>query len=105
MARVKMKQTAAGPAGVFEEGKSYDLDGDLASHYVSHGAAEWVGNPPEHAVRRAPEVRDDAEDPVDLSGLSKDELVALAEEREIEVVRADGEEGAPLKSDYVAALS
>lgn len=105
MARVKMKQTAAGPAGVFEEGKSYDLDGELASHYVSHGAAEWVGNPPEHAVRRAPETRGEPEAPVDLSGLSKRELVALAEERGIEVTRSDGGDGAPLRSDYEAALS
>ena len=41
----------------------------------------------------------------DLSSLTKDELVALAEERDVKVVRADGEEGAPLKSDYLRALT
>lgn len=41
---------------------------------------------------------------VALDDLSKAELVALAEERGVTVTRADGENGAPLKSDYVRAL-
>lgn len=42
---------------------------------------------------------------LDLDALTKEDLVALAEDRGVEVTRADGKEGAPLKSDYVRALS
>lgn len=35
---------------------------------------------------------------------TREELEAIAEERDVEVVRRDGGEGAPLKSDYIAAL-
>lgn len=41
----------------------------------------------------------------ELQALSKEELVALAEELEVEVSRGDEGEGEPLKSDYVTALS
>lgn len=46
-----------------------------------------------------------AGDELDLASLSKPELVALAERRGIDVVRGDGEDGPPLKDDYIAALS
>ncbi|MEM8598362.1 MAG: hypothetical protein AAGF99_00435 [Bacteroidota bacterium] len=39
------------------------------------------------------------------SDLDKDVLVDLADERKLEVTRADGKDGEPLKSDYVAALA
>jgi hypothetical protein len=41
----------------------------------------------------------------DLEGMTKEELVDLAADRKIEVTRGDGEEGEPLKSDYVDALA
>jgi hypothetical protein len=41
----------------------------------------------------------------ELEGLTKDELKTLAEERGVTVTRADGEDGEPLKADYIAALS
>jgi hypothetical protein len=37
--------------------------------------------------------------------MTKDELIAEAEQRGLTVTRADGEEGEPLKQDYVDALS
>lgn len=40
----------------------------------------------------------------DFSSMSKEELVALAEKREVTVTRSDGE-GEPLKADYVRALT
>lgn len=40
----------------------------------------------------------------DLEDKSKDELAALSEERGLEVTRADGKDGDPLKSDYLRAL-
>lgn len=44
--------------------------------------------------------------PVDLSSMDRDELKALAEERGVEVVRADGRDDLePKVSDYLAALS
>lgn len=45
-----------------------------------------------------------AEETVDYSSKSKDELVQLAEKRELEVVRGDGQDGEPVKADYVRAL-
>jgi hypothetical protein len=42
---------------------------------------------------------------VDLDALTKEELIALAIERGVTVTRADGADGVPLKSDYIAALS
>lgn len=44
------------------------------------------------------------DDAPDFESMSKEELVKLAEERGLEVTRADGEDGAPLKSDFVKAL-
>lgn len=41
----------------------------------------------------------------ELDAMSKAELVELAESKAITVARADGEEGDPLKGDYVKALS
>lgn len=105
MARIRMTKTAAGPNRPYVEGRIYNAPGELsledASGYVSAGAAEWVERPVERAVQSAPETRA-AED---LSGLKKAELVALAEERGVEVERADGKDGSPLVSDYVRALS
>lgn len=99
MPKVRMKQLAAGPAGVMLAGQEYDVAGEFGSDLVSSGAAEWAGAPPrEEAVAEPTETRD-------LSGLTKDQLVAMAERHGVEVTRADGEDGAPLKSDYVAALS
>ena len=40
-----------------------------------------------------------------LASLKKDELVAMAKELELEVKRADGQDGEPTKDDYVAALT
>lgn len=40
----------------------------------------------------------------DLSSLTREELARLAGERGVPVVRADGKDGEPLKSDYLSAL-
>lgn len=53
----------------------------------------------------AEEDTSDGLEDVDLPALTKDDLVALAEERGVEVTREDGEDGPPLKSDYIRALS
>lgn len=101
MARIRMFQTAAGPNGPFEAGKEYDVSGEIGSQYVSAGAAEWIGKEPKETATTGPtETRSEE----DLSGMTKNELVALAEERGVDVERAEGE-GAPLKADYVRALS
>lgn len=41
----------------------------------------------------------------ELDGMTKDDLVAEAEARGLTVTRGDGEEGDPLKADYVEALA
>lgn len=41
----------------------------------------------------------------DLEGMTKADLVALAEKEGITVLRGDGEDGDPVKADYVEALS
>lgn len=50
--KVKMRQTAAGPDGPFQEGHTYEMRVELASQYVNAGAAEWVGRPVEQAVAK-----------------------------------------------------
>lgn len=106
MPRIRMFQTAAGPDGPFDAGKEYNVSGEIGSQYVNAGAAEWVEAPKETATRAAPESREpDTETEVDLRTLRKIELVEMAEERGVEVTRADGEDGEPLKADYVRALS
>jgi len=55
---------------------------------------------PEPVAAKAPASESDDE----LDGLSKDELVALADEQGLTVTREDGEDGAPLKGDYLRAL-
>lgn len=107
MASIRMTKTAAGANGPHIEGRVYRAPAEIshedASGYVSAGAAEWVERPVERAVHSAPETREEPAE--DLSGLKKAELVALAEERGVEVERADGKDGSPLASDYVRALS
>ena len=44
-------------------------------------------------------------EPIDVGSMTKSELVELAEKRGIEVVRGDGQDGAPVKADYVRALT
>lgn len=51
------------------------------------------------AAKAAPTSREE------LSKLTRDELVDLAEKRGVTVTRADGEEGEPLVDDYIAALA
>lgn len=75
------------------------LDGDPVERGPSE--PEPVDEPVEHQADDGEE----AEDELDLASLSKPELVALAERRGIDVVRGDGEDGPPLKNDYIAALS
>ena len=44
-------------------------------------------------------------DAPDYGAMEKADLVALADERGLDVTRADGKDGDPLVSDYVRALS
>lgn len=104
MAKIHMHQTAAGPNGPYEAGKTYDVSGEIGSQYVSAGAAEWVEKPVERVVREPTETREEGAEE-DLSSLNKPELVRMAEDRGVEVERADGGDGPPLKSDYVRVLS
>lgn len=46
----------------------------------------------------------DADQADEFEGMSKDELVAAAEKRDLTVTRADGKDGVPTKDDYLAAL-
>lgn len=41
----------------------------------------------------------------ELESMTKEELVGMAETRGLTVTRGDGEEGDPLKADYVEALA
>ena len=45
--RVRMMATAAGPAGTFQFGQVYDLDGELGAAFVAAGAAERLDGAPE----------------------------------------------------------
>lgn len=67
-----------------------------AENLVMTGQARWCETRPMVAVETA-------EKP-DLSALSKSQLAALAEARGIEVTREDGEDGVPLKSDFLRVL-
>lgn len=40
-----------------------------------------------------------------LEGMTKEDLVTLAERKSITVAREDGSEGEPLKADYIKALA
>jgi hypothetical protein len=65
MLRIRMKSTAAGPSGVFEEGREYPVSDELGEQLVDAGAAELVLEKPkadpasapgsENASRQAPE--------------------------------------------------
>lgn len=82
-------------------GQAVDIPDDLAAHYLNVGvAAPARGKQVERADRGPSENA-----ALDFEIMTKDELVALASERGIDVERADGESGAPLKSDYVRALA
>jgi hypothetical protein len=43
-------------------------------------------------------------EPADYEANTVEELRTLADQRQVEVKRGDGEDGAPLKADYVKAL-
>lgn len=77
-----------------------EVEDDKAAHYLNVGVAGPVRGRVERAVR---EPQDNAA--LDLEALSKQELVELAVERGVDVERADGEDGVPLKADYIRALS
>lgn len=59
MMKIKMKSSAAGPAGAFLTGNVYTAPGDLsvdqANQFLNAGAAEAVKESAEAAVRSAPE--------------------------------------------------
>jgi len=55
--KIKMRTTASGPAGVFEEGKVYDVEDPLGNAFVGGGYAEWVemkSEAPPETVEEAP---------------------------------------------------
>lgn len=68
-----------------------------AENLVMTGQARWK-------TETRPTPAGETPESPDLSGLTKDQLVAMAERHGVDVQRADGEDGAPLKSDYVRAL-
>lgn len=67
-----------------------------AENLVMTGQARWCETRPMAKVE-TPEAPD-------LSVLSKSQLATVAEARGIEVTRADGEDGVPLKSDFLRVL-
>ena len=86
----------------------------VARDFVARGVAEeleqdektgeWV--PVERPEPEPnPEEGDGGKKGNDLTSLKKDELVAMAKELELEVKRADGQDGEPTKDDYVAAIT
>ena len=68
-----------------------------AENLVMTGQARWADET--RPLRRV----ETAESP-DLSAMKRPQLAKLAEARGVNVVRADGGDGVPLKSDYIAAL-
>jgi hypothetical protein len=75
-----------------EIGEAVDVDVDNAKAYIAAGAAR--------AVKGGGGAGSSG-----LALKTKDELIELAKERDVQVTRADGKEGDPLKADYVRALS
>lgn len=84
-------------------GVTIHIPREEAKTLVGTGQARWAVEAPE---ARAPKV-ETPETPRarPLDSFTKEELIDTAEDRGVDVVRADGEDGAPLKSDYIAALS
>lgn len=68
-----------------------------AENLVMTGQARWK-------EETRPLARVETPETPDLSAMTKEQLVTLAEARGVDVVRLDGEDGIPLKSDYIAAL-
>lgn len=58
----------------------------------------------ESPPRRSPRLRKEKKDTSPYGDWGKDQLVAEAEKRKLEVTRADGKDGAPLVTDYEKAL-
>lgn len=78
------------------KGEVREVDAKLLPSLKAYGIAAEVG---------APEGGSKGDDGTEgYSSKTKQELVALAEERELEVVRRDGQDGEPVKADYIAAL-
>lgn len=85
---------------IYNSGEVATFKAEDADHYIAQGGAyecDLDGN------RLAVEAPAEAKDQ-DYSSMSKEELVALAEKRELTVTRGDGKDGDPVKPDYVAAL-
>lgn len=68
-----------------------------AENLVMTGQARWATEHPTVPTGETPESPD-------LSGLTKAQLVALAESRGVKVERGDGKDGDPVKADYLRAL-
>lgn len=101
-------------SGNYNPGEIAGFDEKKAEGYIAAGIAEEVTVDDEGVVTPAggteAEGKDAAEvaDPnaeTKLEDLTKAELIALAEERKVEVTRADGGDGDPLVEDYIRALS
>lgn len=68
-----------------------------AENLVETGQARWP-------ILETPE-QEPVEETQELANMTRPELEALADKRGIDVQRQDGEDGRPLKSDYLAALT
>lgn len=76
-------------------GQTLELARSEAENLVMTGQARWETRPlPKAETPGSP----------DLSELTRPQLEAMAEARGVKVVRADGEDGLPLKADYIRAL-
>lgn len=81
-------------------GATLSLPRSEAKTLVGTGQARWAAETPERRTPETPETPKAR--PLDT--LTKAQLVELAEAEGVDVQRADGEDGAPLKSDYLRAL-
>lgn len=92
-----------------------EVPDEAAAYFVEVGIGRPAGEAPEpepeveEPVEDEPEAVEapepEADEAPDYEAMNKAELVEIAEARGIEVVRQDGEDGVPKKSDYIAALS
>lgn len=97
-----VEELATAVEGVIAHGLAAELDqvGPRRSA-IRTGEVTKAGNvlPPPPA-----DEDDDDDEPSPYDGWKKKDLKREAESRELEVTRADGQDGEPLASDYLAAL-
>ena len=90
-------------SGIYNAGEIAGFKDSEADGYIADGIGELHKNP-DGPVTDDPPPGGGGGDQVGYGSRSKADLVALAEARELTVTRGDGQDGDPVKADYVAAL-